>query len=185
MPDGGTMEAARAALDRFRALHGIDERYDDTPTWPFRIGPVTVQVPNFSWRKAAIQRHDIHHLVTGYPFNMRGEFQVATWEFAAGRYPHAGATLLILPLVVLGFFRSPGSIWRAFVDGRRSRSLYRPEVADRALHTSWEDLLSAVQPHATYRVSAADRATFAWLVLQSAALVTTPIVAMTAAIFLL
>jgi len=59
-----------------------------------------VPVPNFSWRRAAIQRHDLHHMLTGYPFTMRGEFQVATWEFAAGRYPHWGATLLLLPLVV-------------------------------------------------------------------------------------
>jgi len=186
MPDGGMHAAACATLDRFRAEHGIDGRYDDTPTWPFRIGPVTVPVPNFSWRRRAIQRHDIHHLVTGYPFNMRGEFQVATWEFAAGCYPHAGATLLILPLVFLGLFWSPPEVWRAFLDGRHSRSLYRPEFGDHALHASWEDLLRNMRREsASHRASMADRIAFLWIVLQSMALVATPIAAIVALLTLI
>lgn len=185
MPDGGAPEAARATLDRFRALHGIDGRYDDTATWPFRIGPVTVPVPNFSWRRAAIQRHDLHHLVTGYPFNMRGEFQVATWEFAAGRYPHAGATLLILPLVFLGLFWSPPAIWRAFRNGRRSRSLYRIDAADDGQLLSWDALLHRVRGEGVERASGADRLAFVWLVLQSAVLVSAPIGAVAATLSLL
>jgi hypothetical protein len=99
---------AAQALVRVRAEWGLDPTYDTTPTWPFTIGPVTVP-------RAAIQRHDLHHILTGYPFTMRGEFQVATWEFAAGRYPHWGATLLLLPLVVMGLFWSPTAIWREIV----------------------------------------------------------------------
>ncbi len=119
---------AIAWLARLRAQHGIDGRYDATRTWPFRIGPLTVPVPNFSWRRAAIQRHDLHHILNGFPFNMRGEFQVATWEFAAGRYPHPGASLLLLPLVTLGLCWSPRAIWRAFMMGREGRSFYRPDL---------------------------------------------------------
>jgi len=119
---------AMAWLARLRAQHGIDGTYDATRSWPFRIGPLVVPVPNFSWRRAAIQRHDLHHILNGFPFNMRGEFQVATWEFAAGRYPHPGASLLLLPLVTLGLFWSPRAIWRAFMMGRHGTSLYRPEL---------------------------------------------------------
>jgi hypothetical protein len=117
-----------AWLAHLRAAHGIDGSYDATRTWPFRIGPITIPVPNFSWRRAAIQRHDLHHILNGFPFNMRGEFQVATWEFAAGRYPHPGASLLLLPLVVLGLLWSPRAIWRAFMLGRRGTSFYRPDL---------------------------------------------------------
>jgi hypothetical protein len=74
-------------LTQLRLSQGLDPQYDTTPIWPFRIGRFTVQMPNFSWRRAAIQQHDLHHAITGYPFNMRGECQVATWEFAAGPYP--------------------------------------------------------------------------------------------------
>jgi hypothetical protein len=82
------MQTAAQALALKRAEQGLDPAHDTAPMWPFTIGPVTIPFPNFSWRRAAIQRHDIHHMLTGYPFTMRGEFQVATWEFAAGRYPH-------------------------------------------------------------------------------------------------
>ena len=186
MPDGGASEPARAMLDRFRALHGIDGHYDDTPTWPFKIGPVTVRVPNFSWRRAAIRRHDIHHLVTGYPFNMRGEFQVATWEFAAGRYPHPGATLLILPLVLFGLFWSPRAIWRAFLEGRRSLSLYHSEFAEGELQLSWSELRRHMRPDSTAaRPSISDRIVFGCLLLQSATLVLAPIACVLAALSLL
>ncbi|WP_395022048.1 hypothetical protein [Dongia sp.] len=121
---------AMAWLARLRAEHGIDGSYDATRTWPFRIGPLTIPVPNFSWRRAAIQRHDLHHILNGFPFNMRGEFQVATWEFAAGRYPHPGASLLLLPLVTLGLFWSPRAIWRAFMMGRYGTSFYRPDLLE-------------------------------------------------------
>ena len=120
------MRTAIQSLVALRAERGLDPVYDAAPTWPFTIGPVTIPMPNFSWRRAAIQRHDLHHIMTGYPFTMAGEFQVATWEFAAGRYPHWGATLLLLPLVVIGTLWSPAAIWRAFIKGRGEKSLYRP-----------------------------------------------------------
>ena len=161
-----------AWLARLRAQHGIDGTYDATRSWPFRIGPVTLSVPNFSWRRAAIQRHDLHHILNGFPFNMRGEFQVATWEFAAGRYPHLGASLLLLPLVVLGLIWSRRAIWRAFMMGRRATSLYRPEL----LHLD----LAAIRlftPSMAQPVSAAtarDVLAFAGLVTQSIGAILAP-----------
>jgi hypothetical protein len=168
------MQTAVQALAIRRAEQGLDPAYDTAPTWPFSIGPVTVPMPNFSWRRAAIQRHDLHHMITGYPFNMRGEFQVATWEFAAGRYPHWGASLLLLPLVVIGLLWSPAAIWRAFIKGRGEQSLYRPELRDAAARLSLAALMerTRVQGQGS-RVS--DGAAFAWLVLQSASIVAAPI----------
>jgi hypothetical protein len=161
-------------LARLRAQHGIDGTYDATRTWPFRIGPWTLPVPNFSWRRAAIQRHDLHHILNGFPFNMRGEFQVATWEFAAGRYPHLGASLLLLPLVTFGLLWSPPAIWRAFLKGRSTRSLYHPDMLALnlpALRNLVRDSSPAQRPYA--RVS--DGVAFAGLVLQSAAVILAPI----------
>lgn len=173
------MQTAAQALAMKRAEQGLDPAYDSAPTWPFTIGPITIPFPNFSWRRAAIQRHDLHHILTGYPFTLRGEFQVATWEFAAGRYPHWGATLLLLPLVVIGLFWSPRAIWRAFVKGRGELSLFRPELRDAAGRMSIEAL--AARTRAPLRHSrAADMGSFAWLVLRSAAVVLAPIAAMVA-----
>ena len=161
-------------LEQLRAQHGIHGTYDATRTWPFRIGPLTLPVPNFSWRRAAIQRHDLHHILNGFPFNMRGEFQVATWEFAAGRYPHAGASLLLLPLVVLGMFWSPRAIWRAFMKGRRSISLYQPELLALDLSQVQAIAQQVVQPEldaATFQ----DVVAFTGLVLQSVAVMLAPV----------
>ena len=168
------MQTAAQALTMKRAEQGLDPAYDTAPTWPFTIGPVTIPMPNFSWRRAAIQRHDIHHILTGYPFTMRGEFQVATWEFAAGRYPHWGATLLLLPLVVMGLFWSPTAIWRAFVKGRGERSLYRPELRDATGRMPMEVLAEKTRLQGR-RNRVADLAAFAWLILQSASIIAAPI----------
>jgi hypothetical protein len=171
------MQTAVQALILKRAEQGLDPAYDTAATWPFTIGPVTIPMPNFSWRRAAIQRHDLHHILTGYPFTMRGEFQVATWEFAAGRYPHWGATLLLLPLVVLGLFWSPTAIWCAFRRGRGELSLFRPELRDAAARLSLDALAERTRMHVR-RHQAVNVIAFAWLVLQSGTLIVAPIVAL-------
>jgi hypothetical protein len=161
-----------AWLARLRAQHGIAGSYDATRTWPFRVGPLVVPVPNFSWRRAAIQRHDLHHILNGFPFNMRGEFQVATWEFAAGRYPHLGASLLLLPLVVLGLFWSPRAIWRAFMMGRRGTSLYRQDLRPLDFPTIRTLSRPGVQPEAA---TARDIIAFAGLLTQSIGVMAAPV----------
>lgn len=168
------MQTAVQALAMKRAEQGLDPLYDTAPTWPFTIGPVTIPMPNFSWRRAAIQRHDLHHMLTGYPFTMRGEFQVATWEFAAGRYPHWGATLLLLPLVVIGLLWSPTAIWRAFMKGHGELSLYRPEMCEAAGRLSLEVLVERTRVQGRNN-RATDVAAFAWLIVQSALVIAVPI----------
>ena len=106
---------------------------------------------------------------------------VSTWEFAAGRYPHWGATLLLLPLVVMGLIWSPTAIWRAFMKGRGELSLYRPELRDAATRLPLDALAERTRVHARGgQVTAA--AAFAWLVLQSASVIAAPIAVMAVAV---
>ena len=93
-------------------------------SWPCRVGPVILRLPDFGWRRRALRAHDLHHLMTGYPMTMRGEFQLAAWEVGAGRYPHWGATMMCAPLILVGLLWSPRAIWRAYRAGCGSRSLY-------------------------------------------------------------
>jgi hypothetical protein len=172
-----TYAQAAAWLAQLRAQHGIDGSYDQTPAWPFRIGGITVPVPNFSWRRAAIQRHDLHHILNGFPFTMHGEFQVATWEFAAGRYPHIGASLLLLPLVALGMLWSPRAIWRAFLQGRRSISLYRAELLPLDLPEIRVLVEKPIARPGAAQLQMSDILAFAGLVLQSAAVILSPMAA--------
>lgn len=97
----------------------------DTPdNWTCPIGPITFRFPNFKWRRRALAAHDLHHLMTGYPMTMRGEFQLAAWEWGAGRFPHWGAILFCLPLIIAGLMWSPSRMHKAWQRGRRSRTLY-------------------------------------------------------------
>lgn len=97
---------------------------DPAASWTCPVGPITLRLPNFGWRRRALAAHDLHHRMTGYPMTMRGEFQLAAWEFAAGRYPHWGASLMCMPLILAGLAWSPAAIWRAWRAGCRTRSLY-------------------------------------------------------------
>lgn len=83
-----------------------------------------IRLRNFGWRRRALPCHDLHHVLTGYPCTVRGELQLAAWEFAAGRFPHAGASLFCLPLLGIGAVLAPRRSFAAFARGRRSRSLY-------------------------------------------------------------
>lgn len=119
------------ALFAFREANGL--RHDEhlTRLWRLRIDFMTLYLPNFAWRRRAIAAHDTHHMLTGYPCTVRGELQIAAWEFGAGRYPHWGATLFCLPFAIAGMLFLPGATWAAYRRGRREHSLYRAGVADR------------------------------------------------------
>ncbi|HEX8514150.1 MAG TPA: hypothetical protein VF688_13705 [Allosphingosinicella sp.] len=114
-------EVLRAFRDTNRLCH--DER--EARWWIVRADLLILPLPNFAWRRRAIDAHDVHHLLTGYPCTVRGELLIAAWEFGAGRYPHWGATLFCGPLVIAGLLYMPRRILAAWRHGRRSRSLYR------------------------------------------------------------
>ena len=117
-------ETVGAALRTFRDANGLCHDEHLTRIWVVRAGLVSLYLPNFSWRRRAIDAHDVHHLLTGYPCTVMGELQIAAWEFGAGRYPHWGATLFCGPLMLIGLFWDPHAIIAAWRRGRRSRSLY-------------------------------------------------------------
>jgi ubiquinone biosynthesis protein Coq4 len=122
------------ALVEFRAANGLTCDASDS-WWTCRVGPVPIRFPNFKWRRQALLAHDLHHVLTGYPCGMFGEFQVAAWEFGAGPMPHWGAALFCFPLVVVGLCLAPRRVVRAFMAGRQSRSLHKSDAIDAVLAT--------------------------------------------------
>ncbi len=99
-----------------------------------KIGPLPFAFPNSSSRKAAVPLHDLHHVATGYRTTWTGEGEIGAWEVGAGCGRYWAAWYLDLTAFGLGMWISPRRMFRAFVRGRRSRSLY-----DRAMG---EDLLA-------------------------------------------
>jgi hypothetical protein len=114
-----------SALSAFRTANGLCQDERKARFWIVHADLVVLPLPNFAWRRRAIDAHDVHHLLTGYPCTVKGELLIAAWEFGAGRYPHWGATLFCGPLVLAGLLFMPRSILAAWHRGRRSCSLYR------------------------------------------------------------
>jgi hypothetical protein len=109
-------------LEEFRQAHGLEAV--TASHWTTRFGPLALRLPNFRWRMAAIDAHDRHHLITGYPLTLAGEIQLAAWEWGAGRYPDWRATLFCSPLVLMGALAMPRRTWQAYRRGCGSQSLY-------------------------------------------------------------
>lgn len=126
---------AGEALASTRKMCGLPVDPASRTDWSFCAAGVAITLPNYSWRRGAIDKHDLHHLILSEPFNLNGECQVAVWEFAAGPYPDIRAQLFCLPLVALGALAAPGRTWRSYLNGRRRNSLYRIEV-DKSLSLS-------------------------------------------------
>jgi len=139
------------------------------------LGRVEVRVKNFDWRRRALMRHDLHHLITGYRCTAAGEFQIATWEFAAGRFPNVLSTLFCLPLVGVGAVAIPRRSFRSYVLGRRSRTLYAIYSDDELLASNVTELRLRCLPSIPPSATVVDIITYIALVALSMSLIALPI----------
>ena len=112
------------ALAEFRKANGIPADADTAPFWTVRIAGVAVRLRNRPWRQKAVLAHDLHHVLTGYPCTLTGEFQMAAWEAASGGFPSWGARCMCTPLILAGLILAPRRIIAAFQLRRRTRNLH-------------------------------------------------------------
>lgn len=142
---------------------------------PFKQDLADFKLPNFEWRRNALPAHDLHHVITGYPYNLIGEIQMSAWEFAAGKYPNIFATMFCLPLIVLGLFIAPRLSFRAYVRGRRSHTLYfEPDLRD-TLEKSVHELRNQCLPTVEYSANSVDYICYLLTVAWSASAVILPL----------
>src|SRR5437868_1945761 len=80
-------------------------------------GPVALQLPNIKARVDAVKIHDVHHLITGYEANLRGEAEIGAWELAAGCGHYWAAWVLNFGAMLYGVPIWPRRIYRAFMKG--------------------------------------------------------------------
>lgn len=106
----------------------------------FRIGPVTLRVPNTAARRRALPIHDLHHIATGYNTSWTGEGEIAAWELASGCGRYAAAWFLNFSAFAIGLLIAPRRVWRAFRRGRSSHSLYKETWDERWLDGTVTDL---------------------------------------------
>lgn len=107
---------------------GEDGGYNDA--WvDFMLGPIPFPFPNTQGRVRALAVHDLHHIVTGYQTDLRGELEISAWELGAGCKDFYAAWFLNLAGLAGGLFLAPIRVFRAFVRGVNSHSLYGEEVS--------------------------------------------------------
>jgi hypothetical protein len=170
-------QTLREAQAKFLSANGLPaDGGEHARAWNCRIGPVTLTLPNFAWRKRAIVRHDLHHVITGYECGAIGEFEMAAWEFAAGRFDHVCATAFCLPLVTMGAITAPRRTFAAFMRGRVSETLYGSPVDSTLLSMPLQAARRRFAPPAQ-PARAADRAAFLILATQGAAIIAAPVAA--------
>ena len=120
--DSMTVAAAR---DQYFAENGFTlAGYTDRWVKLFQLGPIPVGFPNTAGRVAAVRLHDLHHVATGYRTTFTGESEIGAWEVGAGCGKYYAAWALNLSALGVGMLFAPRRVFRAFVRGRRSKSLY-------------------------------------------------------------
>ena len=117
-----TLGARRAAfLDQMHFDDG--EVVHKNIEW-VKLGPIPIPIPNPRSRVEALKLHDLHHLLTGYGTDFRGEWEISGWEVGGGLHRDPVAWTFCLMGMTAGMFASPKRTLRAFVRGRRGRTLF-------------------------------------------------------------
>lgn len=102
---------------------GLNEAWGRIKLWKFYI-----PIPNIKARKKALMLHDIHHIVTGYDGDWRGEISIGAWEVASGCGKYWVAWLLNLGAMGVGLFIYPKVMFNAFIRGLRTENLYHHTI---------------------------------------------------------
>jgi len=146
--------------DRRRFFHstGFDARAYDRRWLSFRLRPLTIHYPMTRGLRAALPRHDLHHILTGYAADVVGEAEIAAWELASGCGRNATAWYGNLAFMSLGVLLAPVRTLAAFVRGRSSANLYAdPTPLERLLEQPTESLRDRLGlTHSTRRGTLAD-----------------------------
>lgn len=100
------------------------------------FGFFNIYIPNWDYRRKAVLRHDIHHLLTGYKSELLGEFEIAAWEIASGCMNYIAAYLLNSGGLLAGMFIYPRPTFKALLKGCRRTNLYQLNIDDKTLKNS-------------------------------------------------
>jgi len=118
-------ETVATALADFRRAHGLADNEETRRIWLATLGVLIVPLPNFRWRREIIALHDAHHLLTGYPLDLKGELCLATWELGVGCYADWRARALCIGLALLGLLVTRRETIAAYRAGRGVSARYK------------------------------------------------------------
>ena len=118
------------ALRTFYAAHNLGEEGGINKRWAkLKVGKFYIPFPNTQSRKKALLFHDVHHIVTGYDSDWKGEVSISAWEIASGCREYYAAWVLDLWGMAVGLVLYPKAVFQSFVRGKRTLNLYGNPVS--------------------------------------------------------
>jgi len=127
-------ETVADALARYHEANGFAGDAMTAETLQVSLfGLPAVDMPNPKFQRHLLAKHDLHHVVTGYGTDLRGEAEMGAFELGAGSR-HWFVWANNLGALALGV-ACPVRTARAFVRGLYARSLYLDD-------TPYEELLA-------------------------------------------
>ena len=113
------------ALELYFAEYHFKDGGYNLKWFKIKLGPIFIPMPNIKSRVDAVKIHDIHHLITEYNADWKGEVEIGAWEIATGCGKYWAAWLLNLGSLFIGMFLFPRALHKAFMRGRNCKtSLY-------------------------------------------------------------
>lgn len=100
-----------------------------------------IKVPNTASRVKVAKFHDIHHVLTGYGANWKGEAEIGAWEIATGCRNYFIAWFLNAGAVFVGLFMYPRAVFKAYRRGLKTKTnLYHDFEYEALLEMSVQEL---------------------------------------------
>ncbi len=107
---------------------------------------IHLYIPNFDARRKAVLKHDVHHLVTGYPSTLKGEAEIAAWEIGSGCANYWAALVINSQGMLMGLIMFPLATYKAYLKGQRTTNLYKDRFSEAEfLNMEIEDLQKALK----------------------------------------
>jgi len=182
------MVTVGAARDAYFAKTGFSTAAYEERWVRVRLFGLPITFPNVASRRRAIRFHDLHHVITGYGTDPRGEAEIGAWELAAtfgDRGPrYAAAWMLNTFMVSLGLVTAPRRVYRAFVHGMHCKSVYRFGWSDALLERDIAGLRAELGADQIHEPTWRDRIRFAGLVSMIAAIAALPVALVVAVVLL-
>jgi len=91
---------------------------------------IILYIPNFTARRKAVIKHDIHYIVTGYPSTFKGESEIGAWEIGSGCKHYWAAWVLDASGFMTGIVFNLWGVLKAFARGRKTKNLYYDNIPD-------------------------------------------------------
>ena len=96
-----------------------------------RIGGRLVSIFPMLLIREALCKHDVHHILTGYATDIKGEAELAAWELGSGGC-HFNIVFWLdrMSFFAIGLVAHPIATVRAFLHGKTCTNLFRHRLAE-------------------------------------------------------